>query len=164
MQTQNKAFHEFLNTSMATDQATIQVDIAGTPVLNPSGSYNESLPYANVTRRFYSDGKTKHAGFFMINAYLNGGAFSSSNPPRFENTCDDGKCKMGGDVCTSDNTDCAITSNTDADVKIFIAWSGTDKMRSAMQSSGLLPTRYRTYALPSMSVIDEFLKKNTNSP
>lgn len=75
----------------------------------------------------------------------------------FEKTCD-GKeiCIFSGQPCIR-KVDCGVHPDKvevkDRDLKIFVAWSGTDSSSAPMRSNGLLPSKFRKYSFDQYYVL-----------
>jgi hypothetical protein len=82
----------------------------------------------------------------------------------FESMCDKktGSCVLDSSYPCIRDLDCGMTyakaldpkstagfEGQVADVKIFLAWEGTVKQSIALRSSGLLPSKFRAYAMMS---------------
>lgn len=77
----------------------------------------------------------------------------------FDNTCQSGVCSLDRTAPCVRGNDCGIpmsqvisqsVNNTAvADVKMYVAWEGTDKNTVALQSANMLPSQYRSYAFTS---------------
>jgi hypothetical protein len=151
------------------DTAWIQVQIFNYTVNNTDVILNISASGSNVTnittyesrRFFYDTNMTIYSAFFQVLVDMKFGIFSSAI---YSSSCSKNKCIAGGKICVKNTTDCGIErfpdkipkNKPDPNVKVYIAWKGTDLMGVSMQSEGLLPNRYTSFALPWISWITQF--------
>ena len=94
--------------------------------------------------------------FYIVNVQLNYGIIKSVT---FETSCNNNSCNLGGSYCV--DTDCGIlaksaTSSINEDLKVYVAFSGTDSLATELQSINLLPSRYSAFVIPGLSAIQQF--------
>jgi len=158
------SFNSVFNHTVGTQHNYVNVSIAGIPVRDPVSGNATLRPYWNEESLDHAE-NTVFAGFYVILVEMTNGLITGAS---FQNTCSKGKCQMGGTTCVDPNSDCGVdivaSPTASRDVKIFVAWTGTDKLRTALQSEGLLPTKYKSFSLsswlpniPELNFINEFL-------
>jgi hypothetical protein len=114
--------------------------------------------------RYYmeSDGSAVVSNYEVLIG-LSNGVFPRNNNTYtnivFDNTCQSGICSLDRTAPCVRGVDCGIpmsqiisqsVNNTAvADVKMYLAWEGTDKNDVALQSANMLPSLFRAYAFTS---------------
>eukprot|EP00761_Pharyngomonas_kirbyi_P003687 gb/GECH01003691.1/.p1 GENE.gb/GECH01003691.1/~~gb/GECH01003691.1/.p1 ORF type:complete len:239 (+),score=57.63 gb/GECH01003691.1/:1-717(+) len=101
-------------------------------------------PNKETNERSFKDGDYV-ASFYSVTLELNGGSLENI---WWNDSCDDDeRCILNGEEKCVDKKDCGVETSSDInkDVKIFVAFNGTDSSGVYCRSSGSLPFKYRTF-------------------
>jgi hypothetical protein len=113
---------------------------------------------ATETRRFFYNERTRDylTGFYSVVLNMNRGSFANETVV-YEDSCRPGTgflpvCQLVMNRDCIRQVDCAISTSEggDRDVKVYVAFSGTDSSMRPLQSASMIPTKFLAYSSSNM--------------